>query len=315
MSKKQSQGHLELYRKHRPMTLKEIIGQPNAVEVLGNKFKAKQVPHAMMFSGPTGCGKTTLARIVANQLECDDHCFLEINASDFKGIDTVRSIKGSMGFYGMGKSSIRVYLFDEVHKMTSDAQNAMLKMLEDPPAHVYFILATSDPDKVLKTVRGRCLELVLQQLSNVAIEKIVKSVAAKEKIKLRPRAMRRLIEASEGSGRKALVILESLVGVKEPKRQLKLIEKNDSRAPAINIARALLNRVTVWSEMAQILRDNMNEDAEGMRHMVLGYCTSILLNGKPDPRAALVIECFQDSFYESKKAGLVVACWNVVNTK
>lgn len=305
----------ELYKKYRPKNLDELIGQPEAVQVLKRKIKKKSIPHAIILTGPSGCGKTSVARILANKLQCDETCFVEINASDSKGIDTIRTIKREMSFYGLGKNRVRVYLLDEVHKMTSDAQNAMLKSIEDTPPHVYFILATTDPAKVIKTVHSRCTEIRLNELAPADLRKIVTNVARKEGIRLKDKVIKRLIEASEGGARKALVILEMLEGVSSVKEQLKIINTNDSKAPAINIARKLLDGRTRWNEMAKVLKDNMDEDPEGMRHMVLGYCTSILLSGQDNARAASIIDFFRDSFFESKKAGLVLACWEVIHAK
>src|SRR5690606_3369465 len=108
------------------------------------------IPHAMLFTGPSGCGKTTLARILRVKLRCSDNDFQEINAADFRGIDSIRSMRQQVGAAPLGGDS-RIWLIDEAHSMTADAQNAFLKLLEDTPRHVYFFLATTDPQKLKKT--------------------------------------------------------------------------------------------------------------------------------------------------------------------
>ena len=134
--------------KYRPTVLKDFYGNQVLKSALGAILKRdlEDIPHAMLFIGSSGCGKTTLARIVASKLDCVDAEFYELNSADVRGVDTIREVSKNMKYSPMS-GSVRIWLFDEVHKMTNDAQNAMLKMLEDPPDHVYFMLATTDPQK------------------------------------------------------------------------------------------------------------------------------------------------------------------------
>src|SRR5688572_25883760 len=141
---------MELYKKFRPKTLKGVVGQEGAVSSLQSMIDKGRLPHTILFSGPSGCGKTTIARILKGILECSDLDFFEINCADFKGIDMVRDIRRYVGIPPLhGKS--RVWLIDEAHQLTKDAQNAFLKLLEDTPKHAYFMLATTDPQKLLPT--------------------------------------------------------------------------------------------------------------------------------------------------------------------
>lgn len=306
----------ELYKLHRPAKLSEVIGQPDAVRVIRNAFKDKNVcdQHTWVFTGPSGCGKTTLARIIGTMLGCDPNDFFEFNGADFRGIDTIREIRSQMGFSGLSKNKTRIYYLDEMHQMTTHAQQAMLKMLEDTPGHVYFLLASSEPNKIIKAIHTRCTEIRLNPIKPNDLKTIIEEVAKKAKIKLLSKVvMNNLVNAADGSARKALVILQTLQGIKSEDNQLSAIEKNDSKSPAIAIARALLNPQTRWMEMAKILKENGTEDVEGMRHMVLGYCKTILLSGRADKRAAYLIEEFQDNLFDSKWPGFVLRCFNVLH--
>ena len=158
---------MSLSRKYRPQSLDEIYGNKAVVKSLGSVLNKKEVPPAFLFTGNSGCGKTSLARIAATQLGCTGHDFKEVDSADFRGIDTIRGIRRQMRLKSM--SGIRVWLLDECHKMSGDAQSALLKALEDPPSHVYFMLATTDPQKLLKTIRNRCVHFEVQPLGNSEI--------------------------------------------------------------------------------------------------------------------------------------------------
>src|SRR5687768_10085551 len=121
-----------LYKKHRPKTLKGIVGQDGAVASLQKMIDRNLIPHAILFTGDSGVGKTTIARILKDHLECGDPDFIEVNAADSKGIDMVRDIRSRAGLSPMA-GPCRVWLIDEAHKLTTDAQNCILKILEDGP--------------------------------------------------------------------------------------------------------------------------------------------------------------------------------------
>ncbi len=139
--------------KHRPKSFDRIIGNEDTVEALESYLTKKDLNHSFLFTGPSGTGKTTLARIVAGELGCEGMDFTEMNSADFRGIDTIRNIRQQMVFPPMeGKN--RGWLLDEAHKLSNDAMNSLLKPLEEPPNHVYFFLATTEPQKLITTIRA-----------------------------------------------------------------------------------------------------------------------------------------------------------------
>jgi len=221
----------------------------------------------------------------------------------------VRNIRREMNLAPIA-GPVRVYLIDECHKLTGDAQNAFLKILEDTPKHVYFFLATTDPQKLLKTVKTRCTEFNLKELTPRGIKELIGKVAKKEKVKVSEDVTDKIINVCEGSARKVLVLLNQVIGLKDEDEQLDALGSSDSQEQAINIARALINKKTTWTEMKGILSD-VKEDPEGLRYMILGYASSVLLKSQND-RAYEIINCFSSNFYDSKRAGLIAACYEVI---
>ena len=148
---------MSLHIVYRPDKFEEVIGNKITVKTIQNKIHGIEPPHAILLHGPSGCGKTTLGRIISSELGCkiNSNDFNELDIAQLTGVDTAREIRQNMSFLPM-ESKCRVWLLDEFHKASTSFQNAMLKALEDAPRHVYFILCTTDPEKIIKTVQTRC---------------------------------------------------------------------------------------------------------------------------------------------------------------
>lgn len=306
----------ELYKRMRPKTLDRIVGNADVVRFLRNMTEKGTLPHTIMFTGPSGCGKTSLARILKGMLQCADIDYREINSSNNRGVDTIRDIQSRID-YAPAAGPCRIYLFDEAHKMTNDAQNAALKMLEDTPDHVYFFICTTDPGKIIKAVQNRCYELPVRGLVESEMDELIHQACKKDKtIALGAGAREAMIEAAQGSARALLVMLE-MVGALPPADQAKAIQDRAAEAnEAIALCRALINKEP-WPRVAGILA-NMKGEPEEIRYAVLGYARAVLINpksGNSGYQAYLVIDCFKDNFYDSKAAGLARAAYEVVNAK
>lgn len=307
----------ELYKRLRPKSLNSVIGQDHIVDTLQRYFKRGELPHTILISGPTGTGKTTLARIIAKKLECNLNSDLdEINSAKQRGIDTAREISSRMGL-APSQGKARVWIIDEVHQTTSAAQESYLKAWEDTPDHVWFILCTTEPQKLIAAVKNRCLCLETKLLSPDDMEKLIKRTCRRvKKLSIESdEVMEKLVNASEGSPRKCLVTLDVMIGVEGEDEQLELIAESSGEYQAIEIARCLLNPRSKWSDMKPIL-ESADQDPESIRYMILAYFAKVLLGGgKLAPRAALIIEAFEDSVVETKFAGLVLGCWRVLNSE
>ena len=303
----------ELYKIYRPKKLKDVIGQESAVSSLSKMIEKDTIPHAILLTGPSGCGKTTLARILSKKVDCGKMDLIENNCADFKGIDTIREIRSAMVSSPISGKS-RVWIIDECHKLTNDAQNAFLKLLEDTPSHVYFILCTTEPNRLIKTIRNRCTEISVKSLSDKEIEKLISGVCKKEKIKLSEEVIDKIINVSEGSAIKTLVVLHQIRDIKSKEEQLNAISSSISENQGITIARLLFNTKTKWKEIANVLKTIENDDAESIRWLILGYAKSVLLNGgNLSARAYQVIRVFQDNWYDCKSAGLIAGCYEIIS--
>lgn len=303
-----------LYNKYRPKKLSEIVGQPDAVRMLLKLAERKQIPHAIMFIGPSGCGKTTMARILMKKLECGPRDFTEVNCATDASIEMARSINEAQWQAPLtGKT--RVWLLDEVQSLSrvGFAQQALLKTLEDPAPHSYFMLACTDPQKVIPTIRNRCTEIRVRLLNEEEIKGLVTNVAAKEGITMDDELLTAITESAEGSARKSLVLLEQVGGIEDRKKRLDAVAKTSQRQVAIDLCRILF-RKAAWREVSNVLKD-LDEEPEMLRRMVLGYASKVCLGGgKMAVIAAKVINAFRDHYFDCGKAGLVLSCFDVCHS-
>src|SRR3989338_1103456 len=168
-----------LYRKYRPSSWKEVVGQDHIVDVLKESTKLKRISHAYLFSGSLGTGKTSVARILAKSLGTADEDVYEIDAASNRGIDDIRELREHVATLPFS-SEYKVYIIDEVHMLSKDAWNALLKTLEEPPKHVIFILATTELDKVPETIVSRCQTFSFRKPGRGILRKEIARVGKKE---------------------------------------------------------------------------------------------------------------------------------------
>ena len=198
-----------LYRKYRPNSLKKLVGQSDAVTLIEKQIKNNNLSHAYLFSGPRGVGKTSLARIIATTLGCDPvFDITEIDAASHNKVDDIRELNDSINFIASSPGKKRVFILDEVHMLSNAASNAFLKTLEEPPEHVIFILATTEPERVLETIKSRTTHIAFKRIGNDEIISTLNEIGKNEKIKINDDVLSYIANQSGGSLRDAINLFE-----------------------------------------------------------------------------------------------------------
>lgn len=206
-----------LYRTYRPQKWTEVIGQDHIVDALTEAISSERVAHAYLFSGTRGTGKTTTARIFAKSIKTADEDIYEIDAASNRGIDDIRELREHVSVMPFS-SKYKVYIIDEVHMLSKDAWNALLKTLEEPPAHVIFILATTELDKVPETIISRCQSFTFRRPNREVLRQQVSTVAKKEGYTLDAGAADLIALLGDGSFRDALGTLEKVIAASKDKK-------------------------------------------------------------------------------------------------
>jgi DNA polymerase-3 subunit gamma/tau len=229
-------SYLVLARKWRPQTFAEVVGQTHIVQTLQNAIKFNRIPHALLFCGPRGVGKTTVARILAKALNCEkgpsiepcNECIscqeitqghsldvYEMDGASNRGIDEIREIRENVR-YLPSKGRYKVYIIDEVHMLTKEAFNALLKTLEEPPPHVIFIFATTEPHKIPATIISRCQRFPFKRIASKTLYERLKYITSQEQIEIEDEALWLLVRAAAGGLRDALSLLDQVISFSTP---------------------------------------------------------------------------------------------------
>jgi DNA polymerase III subunit gamma/tau len=304
-----------LANRYRPTLFKEVVGNEGVTRSLTRLLSrdTKRIPNAFLFSGSAGTGKTTLARILAKKLGCAARDVVELNSSDYRGIDAIREIKDAARLKPFStKSKCKVWIWDECHGLTPQAQENALKLLEDGPTHAYFILCTTEPDKLKPTLKRRCTHYELSSLGEDELQKRLESVAQAEGTKVSQAAVQNIVQSSMGSLGIALAILEHVLDLPLPE-QAKAAERfAEQRSALIHLCRALI-KGRPWKEIAKIIR-TLDGDAESIRRGIVGYANAVLLSSG-SRRAYIIMDCFAGNFYDVGKPGISIAAYEASNRR
>ena len=219
---------MSLYIEQRPQHFGDVFGNKAIIESLKSftKMVSEKRPHTYLFQGPSGCGKTTIARILAKLYGCnpaDENVdFLELDAAKKRDVETMRSVLADVQYRPMASES-KVFLFDEVHELPRLSQETLLKSAEDTPEHVYFMLCTTDPQKIIKTLKNRCTVFQVESLTDDDMGELLEASLTKQGVDISDKVFDKLIDVAEGSPRRALVYLEQVLSMKDTEKQLNIL--------------------------------------------------------------------------------------------
>jgi DNA polymerase III subunit gamma/tau len=307
---------MSLPEKYEPETLDGLEGNDALKDSLGTMLARKRVeiPHVFLFTGGPGCGKTTLGNIVGRALGCHmKFDFHEMNVADLKGIDNIRDIRDQVRYKSMTGGPCVIWMLDECHKLTGDAQNALLKILEPKhiPKHCYFIFSTTDPQKLLPALKQRCTTYEVKPLDDDQMLDYLEYVCKSEKKKVPEDVLRQLTMDGGGSIRNTLQILERIIDLPVKEMAAAAVQIEETEIEVKKLCQILLKDKVKWKEVAAALAVVKGEP-EDIRNGVFGYCASILVKGVDNSKAALIMNCFKEPFYNNKRNGVVLACYEAI---
>ena len=210
-------NEIALYRKYRPQNFKDVLGQENIVKVLEGSIALGNISHSYLFAGSRGTGKTSIARIFAKAIGCSDNDLYEIDAASNRGIDDIRELREAVNTLPF-ESPYKVYIIDEVHMLTKEAFNALLKTLEEPPKHIVFILATTEIEKLPETVVSRCQVFTFKKPSQKILKELVLNLAKKEGFKIESSSADLIAILGDGSFRDTQGILQKILSFSKDKK-------------------------------------------------------------------------------------------------
>lgn len=298
-------AHQSLYRAYRPQAFKDVIGQDQVVSPLERQIAEGKVGHAYLFAGSRGLGKTSIARIFAKELKTDERDIYELDAASHNGVDEVRALNESV--HTLPFNSLRkVYILDEAHMLSKGAWNALLKTLEEPPAHVVLILATTELDKVPDTVRSRCQVFTFKKPTRAGLAELVLSVGKKEGFSIEPAAADLIGMLGDGSYRDVLSVLEKALASSSDKKLTREEAEKATGAPRHALVHALASALSEGdTEKALSTIRTVSEQGVDLLlflSLELEYLRQILLmRHAPELRTALEEELGEDAAKDAKE--------------
>ncbi len=269
--------YVSLYRKYRPKTFKDVVGQEIVVKILKNSIKENKIAHAYIFAGPRGVGKTSIAKIFSKAVNClnpniGDLCekcevclnnmnneidIIEIDAASNNGVDEIREIRNSINLMP-SKLKYKVYIIDEVHMLSLSAFNALLKTLEEPPAHAIFILATTEVNKIPSTVISRCQKFDFEKISTDSIEKQLNKILKLENRTVNDKVIKLIAKISDGGMRDAINLLDQILS----------LNKNDITTDDIF---KIIGEITD-EELLEVVNNIFNSDMSNLLKILEKFC-------------------------------------------
>ena len=286
---------LPYHLKYRPNRWKDVWGQDAVVDSLEAALKAKTRQHSYILTGPSGTGKTTLARIAAAELGVLAANLIEIDAASNTGIDDMRAVLGPLRYKGFGDNPNKAVVIDEAHRLSKQAWDSLLKTVEEPPEHVFFFFCTTESGKIPKAIETRCSAYNLRPVKYEDIMDLLEYVAKKEGLGVSQRVISLVAQTCGGSPRQALVMLAQVQDCEEVEDAERILETSLEQKEVIDLARDLVQGKLTWEKLTTTLKAMPEQPAETIRIILVAYLTTCLMGSKTD-KGTLRLLAMLDSF-------------------
>lgn len=291
-----------LHTKYRPNYFDEVVGQNEVVKSLESIIQ-KRRSQTFLFMGPSGTGKTTLARICAFEVGCNESEIVPVDAATHTGVDEMRNVVEKTRYIPIGgMSTTRAFIIDECHMLSKSAWNSLLMATEEPPPYIFWFFCTTEPGKIPKTIETRCSKYTLRLMSDADLEVLLDRVLNLEKAKLDPGVRELVIKEARGSARQLLVNLGVCLDVTDRKAAAVLLQSAEGSDATIELCRFLIKGGS-WQNALGIVGKFNGESPEGIRIVVNNYVAAVLKNAKSGNEAIrllTILDAFADTYNASE---------------
>lgn len=282
-----------LHIKYRPRKFDDVLGQDEVVKAL-RRCATDRSMQAFVLAGPSGVGKTTLARITSRAFGCSRDDLIEIDAATYTGVDAMRAVQQALQYVPFERGAARAVIIDECHALSKAAWQSLLKIVEEPPPHALFFFCTTEASKIPATIKTRCAYFTLRDVSNDLLRSLIEGVAEREHIQCESDILDVVASQAFGSPRQALVNLEMVRSVRSKKEALRLLEQAAQNDGVRALCQFLLKGGS-WAKATALVDALKDENPESVRINVVNYMVAVLKNSKTE-RAAMATLRILDAF-------------------